>query len=78
MGYFLVILGGPLVAIMVGIVGYVTFKSIFIAPAIVAVITLILSFTVFNTSFLIWVVIYTLLAFISGFLISYNKRKNGN
>ncbi|WP_054712048.1 DUF2651 family protein [Bacillus sp. JCM 19041] len=70
MGYFFILVGGPILSIVLGIVGYLFFKNIYIVPAIVAAITVLLVFTIFNSSFLLWVVIYTLLTFVSGFLVS--------
>ncbi|WP_059104150.1 DUF2651 family protein [Shouchella shacheensis] len=59
---------GPLLAILLGLLGYRFLGNVYLAPGIVALVSGLLMFTVFNSSFFIWVIVYTVLAFISGFL----------
>lgn len=59
----------PIVSIILGIIGCYIFKNIYMTPLIVALISIILTFTIFNASFWFWAVIYTFLAFVAGFII---------
>jgi len=67
--FFMILIAGPAIAIVLGLIGYIIFKNVYVTPIIVAVLTVVLSFTAFNPSFLFWSVIYALLTYISGILI---------
>lgn len=56
----------PIIAILLGILGYIKLKNNYVAPILVAVLSTILTFTLFNNSFIGWVVLYTLLALLAG------------
>ncbi|MBP1970538.1 positive regulator of sigma E activity [Virgibacillus natechei] len=66
----------PIGSIILGAIGYFIFKNIYMTPLIVAFISIILTFTTFNSSFWFWVFIYTFLAFVSGFIakVLFSKR----
>lgn len=65
---FLLLVVFPTAFIMLGIVGYLLFKNIFIAPILVILICLLLTYQVYNTTFLPWAFLYTLLSFICSFI----------
>lgn len=71
----LVIFVLPVVSLILGGIGYFIFKNIYIMPVIVAIAAIISTFIVFNSSFWIWVVIYTLLSLLSGFVVKLLSSK---
>ncbi|UOR12858.1 DUF2651 family protein [Halobacillus amylolyticus] len=71
----LVIFVLPVVSLILGAVGYFIFKNIYITPVIVAIAAIISTFVVFNSSFWIWVVIYTMLSLVSGFIVKLLSSK---
>ncbi len=54
----------PLLVLLASIVGYIVFKKWFVMPLAIFVVFTILTFTIFNQSFFIWVIIYTVLSLI--------------
>ncbi|TFJ90678.1 DUF2651 family protein [Lentibacillus salicampi] len=58
----------PAVSLIMGALGYYIFKNIYITPIIIAIIGVIAIFTVFNSTFWFWAVLYTLLSFLSGLI----------
>ncbi|WP_262371852.1 YbeF family protein [Rossellomorea aquimaris] len=74
---FMVLVGFPLLSMIVGIAGYYLFKNIIISPLVVFLVTLVATFTVFNDSFMVWVFVYTCLAFLSGFVVNIFKENRG-
>ncbi|MFC0330984.1 DUF2651 family protein [Paenibacillus sepulcri] len=58
----------PIIFILLGFVGYIVLKNIFIAPTLTFAVSVVLTFTVYNTTFLIWLIIYTLLSFASSMI----------
>ncbi|ALX47497.1 DUF2651 domain-containing protein [Lentibacillus cibarius] len=56
----------PIVSLVLGAIGYFVFKNIYITPGIIAIATIVATFTVFNSSFWFWSVLYTMLSLISG------------
>ncbi len=73
----MILVGFPVISIIVGMVGYFLFKNIFVSPLVVFLATLVATFTVFNDSFLVWVLVYTCLAFLAGFAVKISKEKKG-
>ncbi|RCW73090.1 uncharacterized protein DUF2651 [Saliterribacillus persicus] len=59
----------PMISILIGILGYYIFKNIYIAPILVAIVSVIATFTVFNTSFWFWATLYTLLSLMSALIV---------
>ncbi|TCP31801.1 uncharacterized protein DUF2651 [Scopulibacillus darangshiensis] len=55
----------PIGSLVLGVIGYLIFKRFYIGPLFVLLLFLILTYTVYNESFLIWAIFYALLAFIS-------------
>jgi Protein of unknown function (DUF2651) len=62
----MVLVGFPILSIIAGILGYFFFRNLFVSPIFVFLSALVATFTVFNNSFLLWVFVYTSLAFLSG------------
>ncbi|KZE69536.1 hypothetical protein AWM68_02755 [Fictibacillus phosphorivorans] len=51
---------------MLGGLGYLISRNVYLIPGALLNVSLIATYTVFNSSFLMWVVIYTLLSYIAG------------
>lgn len=58
----------PLIVIIASIIGYKLFKKWIIMPLSTFVVFIILTFTIFNQSFFIWVIVYTLLSLVVCFI----------
>ena len=73
----LVIFVLPVVSLLIGGIGFFVFKNTYITPVIVAVVASISVFTLFNSSFWIWVISYTFLSFLSGVVVKlfYSKKQ---
>ncbi|WP_197061429.1 DUF2651 family protein [Halobacillus sp. BBL2006] len=72
----------PVTSIILGLAGFYLFKNIWVMPLFVALVSITLMFTVFNPTFLMWVFIYTALAFSSGlfgksFHLIVNRNRKG-
>ncbi|WP_428845874.1 DUF2651 family protein [Guptibacillus hwajinpoensis] len=70
----------PTVAVLLGGLGYFIFKNLYIVPLFVLIAASISVYTVFNSSFWIWVVIYTLASLLAGLFVKlfFSKRKISN
>lgn len=73
----MILVGFPVLSMILGIVGYYLFRNIIISPLVVFLVTLVATFTVFNDSFVVWVFVYTCLAFLSGFMVKIFKENRG-
>lgn len=62
--FVLVLFFCPLLVLIASVIGYFILKKWYITPLVTLVIFTILMFTVFNESFFIWVIIYTVISFI--------------
>jgi hypothetical protein len=54
----------PVITLLLSIAGYFLMKNVYIVPFLVFLSTITMMYTVYNTTFLIWVVVYTLLSLI--------------
>ncbi|MGB8001410.1 MAG: DUF2651 family protein, partial [Anaerobacillus sp.] len=63
--------------LLIGGLGFFVFKNTYITPVIVAVVASISVFTLFNSTFWIWVISYTLLSFFAGVVVKlfYSKKQ---
>ncbi|TKD71492.1 DUF2651 family protein [Pseudalkalibacillus hwajinpoensis] len=70
----------PAVSLLLVGLGYFIFKNLYIGPLFVLITASISVYTVFNSSFWIWVVIYTLTSLLAGLFIKllFSKRKISN
>ena len=64
----------PIVVIVASIIGYLLVRKWFVMPILTVIVFAILMFTVFNKSFFIWVVVYTLLSIAVSFLMKFIKE----
>ncbi|TMU87273.1 DUF2651 domain-containing protein [Bacillus sp. BHET2] len=74
---FMILVGFPALSIIIGVAGYFLFQTLMVSPVIVFISTLVATFTIFNDTFLIWVFVYTFLAFLSGFVFKKIIEKKG-
>ncbi len=67
----------PVVSLLIGGIGFIVFKNTYTTPAIVAIVASISVFTLYNSTFWIWVISYTLLSFLSGVVVNlfYSKKQ---
>jgi hypothetical protein len=76
----LVIYAFTLLSIILGGLGYLISRNVYLIPGAVLIVSLVSTYTVFNSSFLMWVVIYTILSYIAGLavktLVSVKKQKS--
>ncbi|OLP65621.1 hypothetical protein BACPU_12390 [Bacillus pumilus] len=72
----LVIFGFPIISILVGVLGTLLFKNVWLPTTIVLLASVVLMFTFIegNVSFLIWVICYTAFAFAAGFITKRMKK----
>jgi hypothetical protein len=62
----LVIYAFPLLSMILGGLGYLISRNVYLIPGVVLTASLIATYTVFNSSFLMWIVVYTTLPYIAG------------
>ncbi|MFD1019696.1 DUF2651 family protein [Thalassobacillus hwangdonensis] len=58
----------PALALLAGVLGYLFFKNVLIAPVVVFISFLLLQVFAYNSSFFIWVCAYTVVALGTSFL----------
>lgn len=58
----------PLLIVIVSILGYVWLKQWTIVPLLMFILFTILTFTLFNDSFFVWAIIYTVLSLITSLI----------
>lgn len=66
----LIVFGFPIISVLIGILGTLLLKNIWIPTLIVLLASVVLMFTYIdgNDSFLIWVICYTVYAFVAGLI----------
>lgn len=64
----------PALIILASILGVLFFRKWFVVPALTLVAFTIVTFTVFNKTFFLWVCIYTLLSIVMSLLTYFIKR----
>jgi len=74
MEFLMVLFVFPFVSFIVGIIGQIVIKKIYIVVGITFLGWFIAAFTVFNDSFLIWVFIYTALSLLGSVLVYHFKK----
>lgn len=72
--FSLVLIILPTVVIITSIVGFLLVKRWYVLPLTSFVVFTILTFTVFNESFFIWVVVYTILSVIVSLIMKFIKK----
>ncbi|PCK23085.1 DUF2651 domain-containing protein [Bacillus pumilus] len=74
----LIVFGFPIISVLIGILGTLLLKNVWIPPLIVLLASVILMFTYIagNESFLIWVIIYTVFTFLAGLITRWVKASS--
>ncbi|MCA1054048.1 YbeF family protein [Rossellomorea aquimaris] len=67
--FFIILILFPAISIIIGAVGNILFRNLYIAPAFVFISFMIATFLLFNETFLIWVFVYTIAAILSGLFV---------
>lgn len=76
MEFIMVLFLFPFLSFVFGIIGQLLFKKTYIVVGITFIVWLIATFTIFNSSFLIWVFIYSALTLIGSVIVSVNKKQD--
>ncbi len=76
MEFIMVLFLFPFLSFVFGIIGQLLFKKTYIVVVITFIVWLIATFTIFNSSFLIWVFIYSALTLIGSVIVSVNKKQD--
>lgn len=76
MEFIMVLFLFPFLSFVFGIIGQLLFKKTYIVVVITFIVWLIATFTIFNSSFLIWVFIYSALTLIGSVIVSINKKQD--
>lgn len=71
MEFLLVLFICPIIVIVSSIIGIFLFKKWFVIPLLTFIVFTILTFTIFNESFFIWVVVYTILSIIVSLMMKF-------
>ena len=67
----------PFVSFIFGIIGQILIKKMYIVVGITFLVWLIATFTIFNSSFLIWVFVYSIISLVgAGIVYSIQNSKN--
>nr|WP_246483810.1 DUF2651 family protein [Heyndrickxia vini] len=74
MEFLLVLFICPIIVIVASILGIFLFRKWFVTPLLTFVVFIILTFTIFNESFFIWVVVYTILSIIISLIMKLIKK----
>ncbi|MDQ0233217.1 MULTISPECIES: DUF2651 family protein [Bacillaceae] len=74
MEFFLVLLICPIIVLVASIIGFILVRRWFVMPLLTLVVFTILTFSVFNESFFIWVVVYTIISFIVSLIMRFIKK----
>nr|WP_150267496.1 DUF2651 family protein [Paenibacillus tepidiphilus] len=74
--FLLIFLICPVIVVVTSIVGFILIKKWFVMPLLTLIVFTALTFTVFNKSFFIWVVIFTILSVSVSFITK--SIKGGN
>jgi len=73
MEFLMALLIFPLLSFLFGIIGQVLIRKIFIVAGITFALWSIAAFTVFNSSFLVWVLVYTVLSALGASIVHFGK-----
>lgn len=52
----------PIIVVFTSIIGFILFQKWYVIPIVTFFVFIVLTFTVFNESFFIWVVVYTIIS----------------
>ncbi|MFC5772799.1 DUF2651 family protein [Ectobacillus antri] len=65
----------PILVIILSIIGYNLTKSLFIMPTLTFLVFSVLTLTILNSTFFFWVVIFTIISFITSLITKHIKNK---
>lgn len=68
----------PLIVFVLSIIGYLFLKKWFIMPIVTLLVFLVLTFTHFNESFMIWVIAYTIISLVVSLLMLVVWHRSSN
>lgn len=74
MEFFLVLFLLPIIVLVTSIIGFLVVKKWFVMPFLTFVVLTILTFTVFNETFFIWAVVFSLLSLIISLIMNFLKK----
>ncbi|WP_442594848.1 DUF2651 family protein [Neobacillus sp. D3-1R] len=74
MEFILILFILPIAVVVISIIGSLLIRKWFVMPILTFIIFFILMFTVFNESFIIWLVIYTYLSTLVSFPMKFIKK----
>ncbi|MBP0726628.1 DUF2651 family protein [Bacillus sp. RG28] len=74
MEFLLVLFICPIIVLVASIIGFLVVRRWFVMPLLTFVVFTILTFTVFNDTFFIWVVVYTILSVIVSLIMKLIKK----
>ncbi|MBP2239752.1 putative membrane protein YccC [Cytobacillus eiseniae] len=63
----------PIIVAVTSIIGYILVRRWFVMPLITFIVFTIFTFTIFNETFIIWVVVYTILSVIISLMMKFVK-----
>ncbi|MFD1334815.1 DUF2651 family protein [Oceanobacillus iheyensis] len=75
MEYLLVLIVYPIFVILASVFGYFLFRKWFVFPSITLIVFMTLTIFVYNSSFLIWTLIYTVLSLTFSLIIDYFQKR---
>ncbi|WP_331436997.1 DUF2651 family protein [Oceanobacillus iheyensis] len=75
MEYLLVLIVYPIFVILASVFGYFLFRKWFVFPSITLIVFMSLTIFVYNSSFLIWTLIYTMLSLTFSLIIDYFQKR---
>ena len=74
MEFFSIFVIFPILSFLVGVIGQILIKKMYIVVGIVFLGWLLATFTIFNDTFLIWVFVYSIIAFLGAGIVVFLKR----
>lgn len=64
----------PIIVIVASIIGYLLLKKWFVMPLLTFIVFTVLTFTYFNETFFIWVVVYTIISAVVTLIMKFGKK----
>lgn len=74
MEFLMVFLIYPIIVLAASVIGFLVIRRWFVMPLLTFVVFTLLTFTVLNESFFIWVVVYTILSVIVSLIMKFIKK----
>ncbi|MCC3359473.1 DUF2651 family protein [Bacillus sp. REN16] len=74
MEFILVLFICPIIVLIASIFGFLVVRRWFVMPLLTFIVFAILTFTVFNESFFVWVIVYTIISVIVSLIMKFIKK----